>query len=115
VICKSDASKIAIMIKRSKTNSKNEKANLQRSSAAPVIRRYGQDSYKYFEKGRFTIIEGELTHDGKDVDRIIFYYCPMKWSDSEKRLTAGERKKVFKAVGEYLDKEKIKWKFSYWR
>jgi hypothetical protein len=103
------------MIKRSKKNSKNEKKNLRRSSAEPVVRRYGRDSYKYCEKGHFTIVEGELMHAGEDVDRLIFYHCPMKWSDSEKRLTAQERKKVLKAVGEYLDREKIKWKFSYWR
>lgn len=103
------------MTKRSKTNSKNAKKDLRKSGAETAVRRYGQDSYKYCEKGRFTIVEGELTHGDEDVDRIIFYHCPMKWSDSEKRLAAGERKKVFKAVGEYLDREKIKWKFSYWR
>lgn len=115
MIRKSDASEIVIMTKRSKTNFKNKKTNLRQGSSRPVVRRYGQDSYKYFEKGHFTIVEGELTHGGEGVDRIIFHYCPMKWSDSGKRLTAGERKKVFRVVGEYLDKEKIKWKFSYWR
>ena len=103
------------MTKRSKTNSKNKKTNLRQNPVRAVVRRYGNDSYKYFEKGRFTIVEGELTHGSEGVDRIIFRYCPMKWSDSEKRLTAGERKKVFRAVGEYLDKRKIKWKFSDWR
>lgn len=86
--------------------------------ARPVdvaIRRYGSDSFKYCEKDRFTIIEGELMHGREGIDRIIFFYCPMKWSDSEKQLNAAERKKVFQAVGEYLDKHKIKWKFSDWR
>lgn len=103
---------VVLMVKHSKTNFKNEKRNLRQSPAAPVVRRYGEDSYKYFEKGRFTIVEGELTHGNEGVDRIIFFYCPMKWSDSEKQLNTKEREKVFKAVGEFLDEKKIKWKFS---
>jgi hypothetical protein len=103
------------MTKRSTKKSGKEKMNLEQSSPKSLIRRYGSDSYKYCEKGRFTIVEGELTHGSEDVDRIIFHYCPMKWSDSEKLLNTAERKKVFQAVSEYLDKKKIKWKFSYWR
>ncbi|HEX3627103.1 MAG TPA: hypothetical protein VH280_16965 [Verrucomicrobiae bacterium] len=92
-----------------------KKANPQQNPVKAVIRRYGSDSFKYCEKDRFTIVEGEPMHGGEGVDRIIFFYCPMKWSDSEKQLNATERKKVFQTVGEYLDKKKIKWKFSYWR
>jgi hypothetical protein len=80
-----------------------------------VIRRFGSDSFKYCEKGRFTIVEGEAMHGREGVDQIVFFYCPIKWSDSEKQLNATERKKVFQTVREYLDKKKIKWKFSYWR
>jgi hypothetical protein len=100
------------MIKHSTKISKKGKKNLQQISAKAVIRRYGSDSYKYCEKNRFTIVEGELTYGSEGVDRIVFRYCPMKWSDSEKRLTAREREKVFRAVGEHLDKGKILWKFS---
>lgn len=80
-----------------------------------VVKPYGSDSYKYLEGSRYTIVEGEPTGGCGGVDRLIFRYCPMKWSDSGKRLTAGERKKVFRALGEYLDKAKIRWKFSEWR
>ena len=90
----------------------SKKKDLQRSVAKAVIRPYGSDSYKYCEKARHTIVEGELMHGSEGVDRIVFHYCPMKWSDSGNQLNAAERKKVFQAVGEYLDKEKIKWKFS---
>lgn len=100
------------MIKRSKIKPKKKKEDSQPGSPKAVVRRYGSDSFKYHEKGRYTILEGELTHGNEGVDRIIFRYCPMKWSDTGKRLTTGEREKVFQAIGEYLDKEKIKWKFS---
>ena len=99
---------------REPINSK-KKRDLQQSVAKAVIRPYGSDSYKYCEKARHTIVEGELTHGGEGVDRIVFYHCPMKWSDSEKQLNGAERKKVLQAVGEYLDRKKIRWEFSYWR
>jgi hypothetical protein len=92
-----------------------KKVNSRQNPAKGVIRRYGNDSFKYCEKNRFTIVEGEPMHSREGIDRIIFFYCPMKWSDSEKQLNAAERKKVFQTIGEYLDKKKIKWKFSYWR
>ena len=93
----------------------SKKANSRKFPSKAVIRRYGSDSYKYCEKERFTIVEGELPHGEQGVDRIVFRYCPMKWSNTGKQLTAAERKKVFQATREYLDKKKIKWKFSYWR
>ena len=93
----------------------SKKANPRQLPSKALIRRYGSDSYKYCEAGRFTIVEGELTHGDEGVDRIIFRYCPMKWSDTGKSLSAVERKKVFRKVAEYLEKGKIKWKFSYWR
>ena len=102
------------MTKRSKTKKKAKK-NLRPSTVKAAVRRYGSDSYKYCEAGRFTIVEGELTHGDEGVDRIIFRYCPMKWSDTGKSLSAVERKKVFRTIAEYLEKGKIKWKFSYWR
>ena len=94
------------MIKRS------EKKSVRQDAGGPAIRRYGSDSFKYFEESRWTIVEGEVTHSDEGVDRILFRYCPMKWSDDKKRLTAGERERVFKALGDFLDKRRIKWKFS---
>jgi hypothetical protein len=46
------------------------------------------------------------------VDRILYRRCPMKWSDTGELLTEAEREKVFRKVGEYLDKGKIRWEFS---
>jgi len=88
------------------------KKSFRQNTSGPVVRRYGSDSYKYFEQSRWTIVEGELTPGGEDVDRILFRYCPMKWSDDKKRLSSAERKIAFKAVGKFLDDQKIRWKFS---
>lgn len=95
-----------------KTNAPVREKTPRRGLVKAIVQRYGSDSYKYCETGRFTIVEGELTHGSEGVDRIIFRYCPMKWSDSEKQLSAVEREKVFQAVVEYLDNRKIRWKFS---
>lgn len=87
----------------------------KREGARPVdvaIRRYGGDSFKYCEPSRFTTIEGELTRGAEGICRIIFRYCPMKWSNNKKPLSSAERRKVLKAVGEYLDRQKVRWKFS---
>lgn len=40
------------------------------------------------------------------------WYCPMKWSDNKEPLKYGERKRAFKAVEDYLEGRKIRWKFS---
>jgi hypothetical protein len=93
-------------------NAEKLKNVTQRNPVEAVVKPYGCDSYKYFEGSRYTIVEGEPTGGCKGVDRLIFLYCPMKWSDSNEPLTYGERKRAFKALAEYLDGRKIRWKFS---
>jgi hypothetical protein len=100
------------MLKHSATFSKKIKKNLLQNSAKAEVQRYGRDSFKYHAKSRSTIVEGELMHGKEDLDRIIFRYCPMKWSDNKEPLTHGKRKRAFKAVGDYLNGRKIRWKFS---
>jgi hypothetical protein len=101
-----------VMIKNYKKTSKKRKKATQQAAVRTVVKRYGSDSYKYFEENRHTIVEGEPTGGSEGVDHLIFRYCPMKWSDSGKPLATQERKKAFRAVGKYLDEQKIKWKFS---
>jgi len=49
---------------------------------------------------------------GHDPQRVIFRNCPLKWNDSGPPLTSGEREKVFRKIGEYLDGKKVSWEFS---
>jgi hypothetical protein len=89
-----------------------EQKNLQRSFARPVVECCSRDSFKYYEKGRWTMVSGELMSGGTGVDRILYRRCPMKWNDTAEPLTEAERERVFQAVGEHLDKSKVRWEFN---
>jgi hypothetical protein len=85
--------------------------NLRQSFDHPVISG-GRDSFRYYERGHWTTVSGELMSGSTGVDRIIYRRCPMKWNDTGEPLTEAEKEKAFQAVGEYLDKKKVRWKFS---
>lgn len=93
-------------------NAKKLKEVTLRRPIKGVVKPYGSDSYKYFEQSRYTIVEGEVTGGCEGVDRIVFRYCPMKWSDNKIPLNSSERKSVLSAVGKFLDEKNIHWKFS---
>jgi hypothetical protein len=93
-------------------SAKKLKKVMLRSSIRAVVKPYGRDSYKYFERSRYTIVEGEVTGGCEGVDRIVFRYCPMKWSDNKVHLNSSERKSALSAVGKFLNEKKILWKFS---
>jgi len=88
-----------------------EKERLQRSYTSPVIVGHLRDSFRYYENGRWVTVSGELMA-GHDPQRVIFRNCPLKWNDSGPPLTSGEREKVFRKIGEYLDGKKVSWEFS---
>lgn len=88
-----------------------ENKRLQQSYSSPIVRIHLRDSFRYYEKGRWTTVSGELMAI-RDPQRIIYRRCPMKWSDTGESLTEAEREKVFQAVGEHLDKSKVRWEFS---
>lgn len=88
-----------------------EKKLLQRSYERPVVSVHLRDSFRYYEKGRWTTVSGELMAV-RDPERIIYRNCPMKWNDTGEPLTAAEREYVFHAVGEHLNRSKIRWRFS---
>lgn len=89
-----------------------QQRNLQRSFAKPVVECCSRDSFKYYEKGRWTTVSGELMSGSTGIDRILYRLCPMKWNDTGEPLTEAERERVFQAVGEHLDKSKVRWEFS---
>ena len=95
-----------------KIAARREQRNLQRSFAKPVVECYSRDSFKYYEKGRWTMVSGELMSGSTGIARIIYRRCPMKWNDGGEPLTEAERDRVFQAVGEYLDMGKIRWEVS---
>ena len=88
-----------------------ENKRLRKSFAHPVIGG-GRDSFRYYEKGRWTTVSAEMMPGSTEIDKVIYRRCPMIWSDTGESLTAAERDDVFQAVGDYFDKKKIRWKFS---
>jgi hypothetical protein len=88
-----------------------ERRLLQRSIAHPFVRCYQRDDFKYFDKGRSVLVSGELM-TSRDPQRIIYRRCPLVWEQSGQPLTSDEREQVFRCVGQYLDRKKIKWAFS---
>ena len=93
-----------------KIAARREQKNLQRSFAKPVVECYLRDSFKYYEQGRWTTVSGELMSGRAAFDRII-YRSPMRWNDTGGLLTEAESERAFQAVGEHLNKSKIRWEF----
>ena len=89
-----------------------QQKNLQRSFTKPVVGGWSRNSFRYYEKGRWTTVSGELMTGSTGVDWVLYRRCPMKWNDTEDPLIETEKERAFRAVGEYLDKKKVRWKFS---
>jgi hypothetical protein len=88
-----------------------EEKRLRKSFAHPVLGG-GRDSFRYYEKGRWTTVAAEMMPGSTEIDKVIYRDWPMKWSDTGESLTEAERGKVFQVVSEYFDRKKIRWKFS---
>jgi len=91
---------------------KREKKLLQQSHANPIVRIHFRDSFRYYEKGRWVTVSGELMSRRSDVKRVIYRQCALKWNDTGPALTTAERENVFQKVGEHLDRSGIQWKFD---
>lgn len=88
-----------------------EAKRLRKSFTYPVIGG-GRDSFRYYEKGRWTTVVAEMMPGSTEIDKVIYRRCPMKWNDTGESLTEAEREKVFQTVGAYFDEKKMRWKFS---
>jgi hypothetical protein len=49
---------------------------------------------------------------GRDLDRLIYRQCPLKWEDTGEVLASEERERVLQKVCAHFDSKNIRWKFS---
>jgi hypothetical protein len=86
-----------------------EKKRLHRSLKQPFVVAFGRDSFKFYENGRWTILEAELMCG--EFDRQIYRGRALRWNGSAEILTSGEEDRAFQKLCEHFDERKIRWKF----
>ena len=91
---------------------RRERKLLQQSYASPIVRIHFRDSFRYYDKGRWVAVSGELMSGSSGIARLIYRQSPLKWNDAGVLLRPEEAEKVFQKVGEHLDERKVRWKFS---
>ena len=88
-----------------------KKRRLRQSFIAPVVTG-SRDTFRYYKNGHSTTVYGELMSMRSDVNMLIYRRYPLKWNDTGEVLTSEDSAMAFRTVGDYLDKNNIRWKFG---
>ena len=88
-----------------------DKSRRKKSFERPVICGHGRGSLRYYENGRYVVIEAELM-SGSSLDRRIHRSSILEWDDNRERLSDEDAVRVFQNLCDYLDQKNVRWKFS---
>jgi hypothetical protein len=88
-----------------------DKRRRKKSYERPVICGHGRDALRYYENGRFVVVEAELTCGDGYSGRLIYRCYPLSWNDSHEVLSEAEAERVFRNLCAELDRRKVRWTF----